>query len=186
MAEDIGSLECTLPLHSVHLESLHVESPRKYGEKILFPIRYKDPLFTLQTFTLLLPPLQYKSYSQSTQLLEVLADPVYTQLQSMQDAFISQIAHQTEWLQSASLKKSELQTVFQPILKPSSLVVYLHPKTWIYQNETWIQGPNVEFSESMRLQLILRLQGLQVLPPGNSGKRIRIQHQTLGILCSTA
>lgn len=178
------TIECTIPAVSLQLSSLQALAPRDHGEKILFPLRYEDPLFSAQTVTLLLPPLKLKSYSATTQLLEVYADPILSKLQAIQEALLQQLLSQKAWLSSASLRASEIQHLFQPMLKQNILTVFLHPKTWIFRNGTWKQGPATEFSAGSTLQLVLRLQGLQVLPPTNPGKRIRIQHQTLGVLCA--
>jgi hypothetical protein len=183
-AEKHETIECTLPIGSVHNSSLQILPPREYGEKILFPLRYEDPLFSAHNVTLLLPPLKLKGYSSTTQLLEVYADPILSKLQTIQDALLIQLTQQRGWLTTASLKTPEIQHLFQPILKSNVLTVFLHPKTWIWKSGTWTQGPATEFSAGSTLQLVLRLQGLQVLPPTNPGKRIRIQHQTLGVLCA--
>ena len=183
-AEKQTTIECTLPVQTIQVGSLHVDEPRQHGEKILFPIRYTDPLFTLQCVSLLLPPLKLKGYSATTQLLEVYADPILGKLQTIQDTLLGHLAIQPEWLSTASLKKAELQQLFQPILKHNILTVFLHPKTWIYKQKKWVQGPTTEGIPATEIQLILRLQGLQVLPSANPGKRVRIQHQTLGVLCS--
>ena len=183
-AEKQQTIECTIPLSNVHTSSLQVVSPRDHGEKILFPLRYEDPLFSAQTVTLLLPPLKLKAYSASTQLLEVYADPILSKLQAIQEGILAKLTAEKEWLSAASLRATELQQLFQPILKHTILTVFLHPKTWIFKAGVWKQGPTTEFSAGTTLQLVLRLQGVQVLPPANPGKRIRIQHQTLGVLCT--
>jgi hypothetical protein len=182
MAAEKQTIECTLPLANVNVSNLHILPPRDYGEKILFPIRYEESLFSAQTVTLLLPPLKLKSYSATTQLLEVYADPILSKLQAIQESLLSQLLSQNVWLTIASLRASEIQHLFQPILKHNILTVFLHPKTWIFRAGFWKQGPDTEFSAGSTIQLILRLQGLQVLLPTNPGKRIRIQHQTLGVL----
>jgi hypothetical protein len=182
-AEEKSTIECTLPIASVRVASLQLCPHRDHGEKILFPLRYKDPLFSAQTVTLLLPPLKLKGYSSNTQLLELYADPILSKIQAIQEALVSQLACQKLWLTAASLKSAEIQSLFQPILKSNFLTVFLHPKTWISKTGSWKQGPATEFSGGSNIQLVLRLQGLQVLPPTNPGKRIRIQHQTLGVIC---
>jgi hypothetical protein len=182
-AEKQQTIECTIPLSNVHVSSLQVLSPRDHGEKILFPFRYEDPLFSAQTITLLLPPLKLKAYSTTSQLLEVYADPILSKLQAIQESLLAKLTAEKGWLTAASLRASEIQQLFQPILKHNVLTVFLHPKTWIFRAGTWKQGPQTEFSAGASIQLVLRFQGLQVLLPTNPGKRIRIQHQTLGVLC---
>lgn len=182
-AEKQQTIECTIPLSNVHITSLQVLSPRDHGEKMLFPLRYEDPLFSAQTVTLSLPPLKLKTYSASTQLLEVYADPILSKLQAIQEGLLAKLTAEKGWLSTASLRATEIQQLFQPILKQNILTVFLHPKTWIFRLGIWKQGPSTEFSAGCSVQLILRLQGLQVLPPANPGKRVRIQHQTLGVLC---
>jgi len=90
-AEKQQTIECTIPLSNVHTSSLQVVSPRDHGEKILFPLRYEDPLFSAQTVTLLLPPLKLKAYSASTQLLEVYADPILSKLQAIQEGILAKL-----------------------------------------------------------------------------------------------
>lgn len=182
MSAEKQTIECTLPLANLQLSSLQVLSPRDHGEKILFPLRYEDPLFSTQTVTLLLPPLKLKTYSATTQLLEVYADPILSKLQAIQESLLAKLATEKAWLAAVSLKGVEIQQLFQPILKNNILTVFLHPKTWIFRAGSWKQGPHTEFSAGSTIQLVLRLQGLQVLLPTNPGKRIRIQHQTLGVL----
>lgn len=183
-AEKQETIECTLPIQSIQLGNLHVDELRQHGEKILFPIRYIDPLFTLQNVSLLLPPLKLKGYSATTHLLEVYADPILSKLQTIQETLLGHLAIQPEWLSAAALKRAELHQLFQPILKHNVLTVFLHPKTWIFRKQSWFQGPTAENTLGTEIQLVLRLQGLQVLPSTNPGKRVRIQHQTLGVLCS--
>jgi hypothetical protein len=183
-AETNMTIECTLPLANIHSSNLILLPPRDHGGKILFPLRYEDPLFSAQTVTLLLPPLKLKVYSTATQLLELYADPILSKLQAIQEDILVKLTTEKGWHTSASLKSSEIQQLFQPILKQNILTVFLHPKTWIFRAGSWMQGPATEFSGCSSIQLVLRLQGLQVLPSANPGKRIRIQHQTLGVLCA--
>lgn len=183
-AEKQQTIECTIPLSNVHVSSLQVLSPRDYGEKTLFPLRYENSLFSAQSVTLLLPPLKLKTYSATTQLLEVYADPILSKLQSIQESLLAKLTAEKGWIAAVSLKPSEIQQLFQPVLKNNILTVFLHPKTWIFRAGSWKQGPQTEFSAGSTIQLVLRLQGLQVLLPTNPGKRIRIQHQTLGVLCT--
>jgi hypothetical protein len=182
-AEQYYSIECTIPLANVHPTSLHLLPPRDHGEKLLFPLQYQDSLFSAQTVTLSLPPLKLKTYSAATHLLEVYADSIVSKLQTLQESILGQLTSEKTWLATASLKSSELQQLFQPILKHTILTVFLHPKTWIFKAGSWKQGPVTEFSAGCSVQLVLRLQGLQVLPSANPGKRVRIQHQTLGVIC---
>lgn len=105
-AEKQKTIECTIPLSNVHTSSLQVLSPRDHGEKILFPLRYEDPLFSSQTVTLLLPPLKLKAYSASTQLLEVYADSILSKLQAIQEGILA----------NSLLKKGGLlQHLYEPL-----------------------------------------------------------------------
>lgn len=172
-----GTLEACLPIEHLQVGSIHMGTPRYQGDKVFFPLSYTAHEFTMPSVTLLLPPLKLKSYSAETHLLELSADSISARILGIQEIISSSVQIHSSWMSIAKLSALDLQ----PMLKQGGLTVYIHPKTWMYESGSWSQGPPSSLAIGTPLQVVLRLQGLTVLPPTAPGKRCRIQHQVLGV-----
>lgn len=194
-------MEWAIPLQKLEVGKVNIGNIIN-GAKPLVPLSYIDGQIQFPSLTLILPPLNIKSYEEKSGKLDISLrenSHVNHKLQALQNTLFTVVfSHQRIWFPNQNKELAELQRLFQPLLDSDILHLYCpildekkntNEKIQIFRNE---QG-KIKHYEGMKENLLkpgdtvrvaLRIQGLSFHnnPVTNqwSGK-FRLQHRILAL-----
>ena len=194
-------MEWAIPLQKLEVGKVNIGNIIN-GAKPLVPLSYIDGQIQFPTLTLILPPLNIKSYEEKSGKLDISLrenSHVNHKLQALQNTLFTVVfSQQRIWFPNQNKDLAELQRLFQPLLDSDILHLYCpildekrntNEKIQIFRTE----NGTVKHYEGMKENLLkpgdtvrvaLRIQGLSFHnnPVTNqwSGK-FRLQHRILAL-----